>query len=271
MSLQHTVLMPFNRPKHFRTLREGMEGQGVTWVPLYDSDECENFFADIGPTGWMQSREGKVLREGQLPDWIKPGRGDLPKAPVLEGGQTVVRPTVNPGHWMCDAFLDSRLTEFDKKGQDGNQETWGSFFRKDHYVSFMTDDCFWAWNHWRKIQQHFVKRGPQQQEYGPAVIMTATMLGSNIIYAQHRRPNQLFHESTCRTFCTRFEALTVRADLLKEPRFGSFWAGDGIMVERLVEQNIGALPENVVFENNACVYFNALRPECWGFPESHQR
>ena len=256
--MQHTVLCPFNRPQHFQTLREGMEGQGVTWVPLYDSDECHELFKDAG--NWED-------------DWIKPWRGDLPHkmesnpagSPAYPAKDRKV-PTVNPGHWMCDAFLDGQVNA-DKFRKETNEHL---FFRPDHYVSFQTDDCFWNWNFFRKLQRHFVKRGPKDQEYGPAVIMCATMLGSNIIYARHRNDRQAFHESTCRTFCTRFEALTVRADLLREPRFGSFWAGDGIMVERLVEEHVGKMPESVAFANEAVCYFNALRPEAWGFPSSHQ-
>lgn len=253
--MQHTVLMPYSRPKNFRTLREGMEGQNVTWVPLYDSDECAFLF-----------------RDGKLPDWIKPWRGDLPKEKYTEDVLVDTRvtrvqkerPTVNPGHWMCDAFLDY---------QKAGDAEWmgGTFFRKDHYVSFMTDDCFWNYNYWLKLQRHFVKRTKQGEEYGPAVVMSATMLGQHVIYAGHRNDWDQFHNSTCRTFVTRFEALTVRADLLREPRFGSFWAGDGIMVERLVEENVGKMPESVVFANECICYFNGLRPECWGFPASHQR
>lgn len=262
--VQHTILMPFNRPQHFQTLREGMEGQGVTWVPLYDSDECHALFRNT---------------KAAVPEWIKPWRGDLPKDwsyRTLTDGQGHMiheldkskpkQPTVNPGHWMCDAFLDYNANHDEKVEQPVHR-----FFRPDHYVSFMTDDCYWAWNHWRKLQRHFVKRGPKDQEYGPHVIMCATMLGSNVVEAKHRRSSDPFYVSSCRTFATRFEALTVRADLLKEPRFGSFWAGDGIMVERLVEENIGKMPESVTFANDAVVFFNGLRPEVWGFPESHQR
>lgn len=245
-AVQHTVLMPFNRPKYFRTLREGMEGQGVTWVPLYDSDECHELFTD-----------SKTVLKAMEAGWIKPWRGDLPKD--KDG-----KPTVNPGHWMCDAFLD-RQVELSGDRSDG-------FFRKDHYVSFMTDDCYWSWGYWRKIQSHFVKRNRQGNEYGPAVIMTATTVPGNgqlglVVpqYSPHWAQNNL------RTFATRFEVLTVRADLLREPRFGSFWAGDGIMVERLVSENVGKMPENVVCEPEAVVYFNALRPECYGFPAEHQR
>ena len=259
--MQHSVIMPFSRPKYFQTLREGMEGQGVTWVPLYDSDECHELFTDKG-----------VLGKHEHP-WIRPWRGDLPCVWTMDDGGKRIKgpPTVNPGHWMCDAFLDERVKQDkDKENRPDTYDDAKPFFRPDHYVSFMTDDCYWSWNYWRKLQRHFVKRGPKDQEYGPAVIMSATRLGGNIIYAQHRNERQRFHESTCTTFTTRFEALTVRADLLREPRFGSFWAADGIMVERLVESNIGLMPESVAFANECVVYFNALKPEAWGFPASHQ-
>lgn len=260
--MQHTVLMPYSRPKNFRTLREGMEGQNVTWVPLYDSDECHTLF------------EAEKFHAPYC-DWIRPWRGDLPKEKYTETScpthmaelpKVIVRerPTVNPGHWMCDAYLDA-MVERDERTDAGK-----GFFRSDHYVSFMTDDCFWNWNHWTKLQRHFVKRGPKDQEYGPHVIMTASMLGGNVVEAKHRRPNEPFYVSSCRTFATRFECLTVRADLLREPRFGSFWAGDGIMVERLVEENWGKMPESVVFANECMVYFNALDPTQWGFPAVRQ-
>ncbi len=222
----HTVLMPFNRPQNFEVLREHMEGQNVEWVPLYDSDECHEIFAER-VRAWV--------------DWIKPWRGDLPKK---DG-----KPTVNPGHWMTDAFLDSMTPDW---------------FSADRFVSFMTDDCLWCWNHWRKLQSHFVKRNRGGNEYSPAVVMCATMLQNNIIYPAHRREGELFHVSTCRTFCTRYEALTVRADKLKDVRFGKFWAGDGIVVERLVEENWAN--SGVEFAPEAVVYFNALCPEQWGFP-----
>ena len=263
--IQHTVLMPFSRPKNFNTLREHMEGQAVTWVPLYDSDECHELFDQES-----LKRGGTPL----LPDWIKPWRGDLPKEPVYEIAassraekiQVGMRPAVNPGHWMCDAFL-GHWVELDEKGWKDEPK----FFRKDHYVSFMTDDCLWNWNYWRKLQRHFVKRGPKDQEYNPAVIISAHRIGGNIIYPQHRRPHEPFHQSTCTTFCTRFEALTVRADKLRDVRFGSFWAGDGIMVERLVEENIGQMPESVAMASDCLVYFNALDPTAYGFPATHQR
>jgi hypothetical protein len=281
-AVTHTVLMPFSRPKFFRTLREGMEGQGVTWVPLYDSDECDKLFADLGETASIRDGTGKVLRSGSMPDWIKPWRGDLPKEKYVDYSSPVtldksveyptkLRPTVNPGHWMCDAFLDEQVRRDEIHGESSPLR----FFRKDHYVSFMTDDCYWSWNYWRKIQRHFVKRTRQGEEYAPAVIMTATTVPGNgglgLVQPAYS-PN--WSQSNLRTFSTRFEALTVRADLLKEPRFGSFWAADGIMVERLVQENVGKLPENVVCvpdSDNAVVYFNALRPECYGFPAEHQR
>ena len=267
--IQHTILMPYSRPKNFQTLREHMEGQGVTWVPLYDSDECHALLATKDQSGVP------APSAGLLPDWIKPWRGDLPKRKGYDPGEVGPGkdvPTVNPGHWMCDTFLDlMKMRDGDGLHYQDQEGDLQEFFRKDHYVSFMTDDCLWNWNYWRKLQRHFVKRGPKDQEYNPAVIISAHRIGGNIIYPQHRRPHEPFHQSTCTTFCTRFEALTVRADKLRDVRFGSFWAGDGIVVERLVEENIGQMPESVAMASDCLVYWNALSPEAWGFPATHQR
>jgi hypothetical protein len=94
----------------------------------------------------------------------------------------------------------------------------------------------------------------------------ATLYGGNIIPAAYRQPDKPYWEgNTCRTFMTRFEALTVRADMLRDVRMGEAWCAAGLMVERFVEGGGFALT------NDTVVYFNALRPECYGFPSTHQR
>jgi len=252
--MQHTVLMPFNRPRFFQTLREGMEGQGITWVPLYDSDECHALFTE---------------KCGQGIDWIKPWRGDLPKDAYTH------KPTVNPGHWMCDAFLDEQLRDDTQEGGPYETTREIKFFRKDHYVSFMTDDCFWNWNYWRKLQRHFAVRRNTKGSGGevhPAVILSSTTVkGGGFIAPQvNKLPNGTFDwpSSSYRTFGMRFEVLTVRADKLRDVRFGSFWAGDGIVNERLVEENWDA--GEVEFAPECVVYFNALDPTQYGFPAERQ-
>ena len=211
--MKHTVLMPFSRFKNIKTLNEGMDGQGVEWVPLID---------------------GKPW-QGTILNWIKPwGVDSLPRD---DHGL----PTINPGHWLCNAFLDAAPPEF---------------FARDHYVSFITDDCLWCHNHWRRLQAHF--------KGSPALVMCATLgPGGNLIPAVYGRSGKMWENNTCRCFVTRFEALTVRADLLKDVRFGSAWCADGLLIERLCEENYGS----IAFANDTCVYFNALQPEQWGFPK----
>ena len=260
--IAHTVLMPYSRPKNFNTLREHMEGQGVTWVPLYDSDECHALFAAKNEFGLP------APLAGPLPDWIKPWRGDLPKEKIQEhpGGPVTYRPTVNPGHWMCDAYLDEQV-KHDETYEGFSGPGCEKFFRKDHYVSFMTDDTLWNWNFWRKLQRHFVKRNKGGGEVHPAVIMCSTTTPNGGFVAPGY--NRDWPQNASRTFATRFECMTVRADKLRDVRFGSFWAGDGIVVERLVEENWEQ--GEVEFAPECVVYWNGLSPEAYGFPATHQR
>jgi hypothetical protein len=222
--------MPFSRPQNIPALVSGMEGQGVVWRPLVN---VETMF----PTEAT---------------WIQPWHGLLPK-------KSDGTPAVNPGNWMIDAFLDYAV-QYEE-----------DFFDSHHYVSFMTDDCLWNHRFWRKLQRHFKDGAPQEER--PVVTVCATLAHSggvpNLVPAVHNadKVKAAFWETTLRCFATRLEALTVRADLLKDARIGPVWCGDGLLVERLVEENEG----KIALANECCVYFNGLRPECWGFPPSHQR
>lgn len=226
--MRHTVLMAYSRPENFDILHEHMAGQQVEWRPLYDDPAIHAEMTDVSKRF----------------SWIKPWYGKLPR----NGDGT---PKVNPGNHMVDTFLDWAC-EFEPK-----------FFDADNYISFMTDDCLWSWKFWTKLRGHF----DDPKYTPPALVIAAHRNGNNIVSAMYTRNTQtLWEGNTCLCFATRVEALTVRADLMKSIRFGKLWCADGILVERLVEENHG----RIALANNCMVYFNALRPECWGFPATHQ-
>lgn len=229
--MMHTVLMPFSRPQFIPTLMEHMQGQGVTWVPLV-SDE-------------------KLMKAFPSKDWIKPWHCELPSG-------------VNPGNWLIDRFFDWHLQRGATPGDAA------SFYRNDHFVSFMTDDCLWNYNYYRKLQRHFITRNKGGNEIRTAVIISASLGPGGAWIPPHYDPDD-FARNNCRTFATRFEHLTCRADLLKDVRFGHAWCADGLVIERLVEEHYGGGNGGVRMAKDAVVYFNALQPEMWGFPPTHQR
>lgn len=240
--IQHSVIMPVSRPHLIPTLRDkpfGMAGQGVIWVPLYHSDG--NGLNSNDFTRGMTAKFGE-------PEWIKPWNSNW-----TEGIK------VNPGNWKVDKYLDEQLEK------DKDREV--KFFREDHYISFMTDDCIWAYQHFRKLRRHFVfRRGAN--EINAKVIISATQAGANIVPAIYnpRKDGPIWENNSCRCFTTRVEALTVRADLMRDIRFGELWCADGLIVEKLCEEHTDYLS----LCNDTVVYFNGLRPECWGFPKEHQ-
>ena len=248
--LTHTVLMPVAHPRFFPTLVEHMEGQGVIWRPIWHG---KTLVMDKAiPDAKVKSEHGCTPYDIPERPWIKPWKCDLP---CDKWGE----PTINPGNHKYDAFF--------KWAEEYEPE----FFSEDNYVSLMSDDCLWSYNYWIKLRRHFIKKKRDGAELAMRVIISAHMFGNNIVPAVCQRgpDDELWKNNNCRTFCTRNEALTCQGALLKGHRYGHLWCADGMLVEKLVEQYVNQ--STVAFCNDALVYFNALRPEQWGFTADHQK
>jgi hypothetical protein len=236
-----------------------MRGQKVEWRPLCD-DNILRVEDDKGTEKRAGCRFEQADFSSDLKDaeWIKPWRCES-------------KAEYNVGHWVCDRFLDAMLVE-DRKMASVDP----GFFSPKHYVTFATDDCLWNDQGLLEIrktfeaiapQEHGWQQAPQLKGESPKVIINGYIAGSNMCPPTYKKVEGWddWKFNSCRTFVTKFEVLTVRADLLREERFGPLWCADGFMVERLCRKH-GMTP---CF--SCLLYTNALRPEQWGFPASHQR
>ena len=264
--IRHTVLMPFARLRFAGILRDHMRDQKVEWRPLHDVNALVLDGDDGKETriGWSFT-SNNFYTDPKDAEWIKPWR--------CEG-----KAEYNIGHWVVDRFLDAMVEE-DKKaghyppGSSGHTPGRG-FYCAEHYVSFMCDDCLWNHKYWLKLRSYFepanTERGWQQapQLQSPKVIVS----GYHGVGGMEQPPTykkvvnwEDWRSNSCRNFCTMFEVLTVRADLLRDVRFGPLWCADGMVMERLVEDH-GMTPAY------ACmVYKEGLFPHKYGFPSTHQR
>src|SRR5271165_889883 len=261
--IRHTILMPFARLRFAAILREHMRGQKVEWRPLCDG----NVLVPEGDKGGEKRVSMGVAERGLIDtlggEWIKPWH-------------CYSKAEYNVGHWVCDKFLDAMIEE-DKRYTGTLHETnTRAFYSPNHYVTFATDDCLWNDQGLLEIRKKFESYGPMERGWqqapelkaeSPKVIINGFLAGANLVPPTWTPIKEWsdWSRNSCRTFLTKFEVLTVRADLLREERFGPLWCADGFMVERLCRK-YGMTPCY-----SCLLYVNALRPSCWGFPESHQR
>ena len=248
--MRHSILMAYSRPKNARILADHMRGQGVEWRPL-----CSQLDIDGNPCDTVAS----LPKE----DWIKPWKAELPTKARIDpqGHQSQNVPAVNPGNWLVDKFFD----EMKERNPEDRSKGEGFFF-DDHYLSFMTDDCLWHDQHWKILQAHF--RPNFSVEHRPKMVVCAHRFRENVCPAiSGKGPNGfLWENNSLLCFSTRVEALTVRADLMRDIRFGELWCADGMLVERLKREN----PSSVALANDTLVYWSALNPADWGFAH-HER
>ena len=253
--IRHTVLMPFARLRFAAILREHMRGQQVEWRPLLDGNELF-----VNQAGVEERRPSDAIYSEMA----------TKSEECIHPWNCREKAEYNVGHWVCDKFLDA-MAEEDKEMHRVGESF--KFYSPDHYVTFATDDCLWNDQGLLEIRKAFEPKMPDrgwqaaQQLQSPKVVICGFLAGTNMMPPTYKKIEAWddWKFNSCRTFATKFEVLTVRADLLREERFGPLWCADGFMVERLCRKH-GMTPCY-----SCLVYVNALRPEQWGFPSSHQR
>ena len=267
--IRHTILMPFARLRFAAILREHMRNQQVEWRPLLDGNVLVPLEAPAGDGMEVvgnERRQKRTLGDNEFwkdeadCSWIKPWRCES-------------KAEYNVGHWVCDQFLDAMVEEDKQYMGTMHEASTKAFYSPSHYVTFATDDCLWNDQGLLEIRKAFEPKMPDrgwqaaQQLQSPKVVICGFLAGTNMMPPTYKKIEAWddWKFNSCRTFATKFEVLTVRADLLREERFGPLWCADGFMVERLCRK-YGMTPCY-----SCLVYVNALRPEQWGFPSSHQR
>jgi hypothetical protein len=275
--MRHSIVMTFSRPKNIPIYLRYMRGQGVTWRPLCSQMDYEGFLygtVEKDNNGVTNKRDTPKL---EFPDepWIKPWRCEMPvKARVdTAGGKSQNVPAVNPGNYLVDRFLDEMKDD-------------KTFYAKDHYLSFLTDDCLWGFRHWPKMHAGMtevrwdsipgidpkVEARWKEKTDTPHVIISAYKMGGNEMPATYARMKpggdwSTWQRNSCRLYVTKCEVLTVRADFMRDVRFGPLWCSDGLLVEQLCEEHEGRL----LMHNDSFLYPEAINPSVFGFAHHEGR
>lgn len=271
--IRHTILTAFSRPQNATIYANLLRGKSLEWRPL-----CSQL--DIKGNHYPSPTGPKFPEES----WIKPWLKEMPTKLVdrSNGGHATV-PTVNPGNWLVDRFLDEKLQE---DGGGTNAATYGKpFFGADHFLTILNDDCLWSRGHWEKMQAamqpvDWTRVGADSKLIGrcrekgwpdvepPHAIFCAYKMGGNECPATYKRVKSWddWKYNSLRLFVTKSEVMTVRADVMKGIRFGDVWCADGMIVEQLCDEHEG----RIALVNHSFIMPNALDPAACGFPH-HER